>query len=256
MIVTSLFPFALQHDVKDHTVEAVLHYDGAPDTEPITERMKCTPDSPCHVLNCPFKYFPAQYNLHCILASEMKNRDRSDITPEWASDSEEYFLNFAFPGQQVTPGSVNGRKFEFPGVNTLFQTEQLDDFDCDNADCGDDKVCYCHYQIVVPYNRTIQMVWLNLGSGSGWAHPIHLHGHSFYLIKMEFPPQNNMTGLMDGHTEDIDCGGGLNFCNSARWKSSHWENGNVPGLNLIDPPRKDTVIIPSGGYAVSNTSLH
>ena len=38
---------------------------------------------------------------------------------------------------------------------------------------------------------------------------------------------------------------------SAKWKDPTWENGNVPGLNLKDPPRKDTIIIPTGGYAVS-----
>ena len=45
--------------------------------------------------------------------------------PPWEDDSEEYFLNFAFPGQKITPGSVNGRKFEYPGVNSLFQSNQV-----------------------------------------------------------------------------------------------------------------------------------
>ena len=38
---------------------------------------------------------------------------------------------------------------------------------------------------------------------------------------------------------------------SAKWSDPSWENGNIPGLNLKNPPRKDTVIVPSGGYAVS-----
>ena len=51
--------------------------------------------------------------------------DDDEIVPPWESDSEEHFLNFAFPGQHVTPGSVNGRKFEYPGVNRLFQSNQV-----------------------------------------------------------------------------------------------------------------------------------
>ena len=89
-----------------------------------------------------------------------------------------------------------------------------------------------------------------MGAGSGWGHPIHLHGHSFYLLKSQFPLQNQTTGLASHDNSDIDCGGGLNFCNSASWKNPSWKNGNVPGLNIKDPIRKDTIIIPTGGYAV------
>ena len=39
-------------------------------------------------------------------------------------------------------------------------------------------------------------------------------------------------------------------CDHAKWRDPTWKNGNVPGLNLIDPPLKDTLIIPWGGYAV------
>ena len=55
----------------------------------------------------------------------MKSADVHDETPVWRDDSEEHFLNFAFPGQKVTPGSVNGRKFEYPGINSLFQGQQV-----------------------------------------------------------------------------------------------------------------------------------
>lgn len=29
-----------------------------------------------------------------------------------------------------------------------------------------------------------------------------------------------------------------------------WGNGNVPEINIMNPPRKDTIIIPVGAYAV------
>lgn len=244
---------SMEANVSGHNAEAILHYKRARDDEPTTERKKCTKEEPCKVLNCPFNNFPEEEHIECIRISELKANRYNDPVPAWEKDSEEHFLNFAFPGEKVTPGSVNGRKFEYPGVNSLFQSGQvgqMKDFDCANHDCGDDKICYCHYQLTLPYNKTIQMVWMNMGSGAGWAHPIHIHGHSFYLLKLEYSTTDNKTGKLLKPTPDISCGGGLNFCNSGKWKDPSWENGNVPGLNLKDPIRKDTVIIPTGGYAV------
>lgn len=247
---------SLEHDVKDHTVEAVLHYNGADEDEPTTKKEKCRAESPCIVLNCPYHNYPKGDNIRCVKMSEMKAPpDRNDPPPAFTNNSLEYFLNFAFPGtgiEKFTPGAVNGRKFEYPGVNSLFQNEQIEsDYDCAKKDCGEDKICRCHYELTVPFNRTIQMVWLNMGSGRGWAHPIHLHGHSFYLLKLGYPPQDEETGLLTGQNPDIDCGNTtLDFCNNAEWRNPKWKHGNIPGLNLINPIRKDTIIIPTGGYAV------
>lgn len=196
----------------------------------------------------------------------MENEDSEDSPPVYLEDSEEHFLNFAFPGLPgITPGAVNGRKFEFPGVNSLTQSNEIGDYDCKKHKCGVDKVCYCHYELSIPFNKTIQMVWLNMGAGAGWGHPIHLHGHSFYILKMGYAPQNFTSGKLLEHpqndslpqrltqfidNEDINCGGGLNYCNAATWRNTSWKGDNIPGLNLKNPPRKDTLIIPTGGYAV------
>lgn len=241
-------------------MKAILQYTGADsDKEPTSNRQDCE-KTECVVINCPFKYFPTDMRTRCVLLSELISSDTSDSVPEFIEDdSKEYFLNFAFPGEKVTPGSVNGRKFEFPGVNSLYQDEQLGKYDCNRNDCGHDKVCYCHFQLEIPYGKTIQMVWMNVGDGAGWGHPMHLHGHSFYVLKMAYPPQNSTTGRLynvsrienELFNKDIDCGDkGLLYCNNATWRNNSWVNGNVPGLNLVNPPRKDTLIIPTGAYAV------
>ena len=66
--------------------------------------------------------------------------------------------------------------------------------------------------------------------------------------------QKNFFPMTTGQTPDIDCGPTkLQYCNNAKWSDRSWANGNIPGLNLVDPIRKDTIIIPTGGYAVSYT---
>eukprot|EP00111_Clytia_hemisphaerica_P000191 TCONS_00000475-protein len=250
---------SMEANVEHHSEKAILHYEGAnTDDEPNTDRQNC-PQSECTVVNCPFTYFPTEMNIKCVLMSDLTSPDSSDPAPEFIeNDSKEHFLNFAFPGESVTPGSVNGRKFEFPGVNSLTQNEQIGKYDCDRHECGHDKICYCHYQLEIPSDKTIQMIWMNVGKGAGWGHPMHLHGHSFYVLKMSYPPQNQTSGklatISDMENElfnkDVDCGGGKQFCNEAKWRNSSWTNGNIPGLNLVNPPRKDTLIIPTGAYAV------
>lgn len=254
---------SMEANVKNHNEEAILSYDGASDAEPTTTRQKCETTSRCIVINCPFKYFPEYYNMDCVLVSSLTSPDNSDPAPVFTEgDSEEHFLNFAFPGKNVTPGAINGRKFEFPGVNSLTQPDEIDNYDCDKHNCGHDKVCYCHYQLKIPHKKTIQMVWMNLGTGAGWAHPMHLHGHSFYVLKMGYPPQNATDGSLMNVTDkdnklfnkDIDCrrdqNPGYEFCNEARWMNQSWNGGKIPGLNTKNPPRKDTLIIPTGAYAV------
>ncbi|XP_057293169.1 LOW QUALITY PROTEIN: uncharacterized protein LOC130621834 [Hydractinia symbiolongicarpus] len=247
----------IQKGEVEHTSKAILRYSGARASEPTSVRRACSSSSPCDVINCPFRYFPEGENINCILMSDLQNANSNDKVPSFIkNDSEEHFLNFAFPGENsITPGAVNGRKFLFPGINSLTRRGKgVGEYECKNKDCGEDKICDCHYELKVEYGKTIQMVWLNVGKGAGWSHPIHLHGHSFYVLKMDYFPQNRTTGALLKDREqlsaDIKCNGSKLYCNDARWKNESWQYGKVPGLNLKNPPRKDTLIIPTGGYAV------
>ena len=214
------------------------------------------------VANCPFYYYFDQNtkdytHIQCKLMSDFENAVEQ-AAPFFDGTSQEHFLNFAFPGDDE-PGAINGRKFEFPGVNSLYQSDEIDNYDSAKHNCGVGEVCYCHYELNVPYDKTIQMVWVNKGSGAGWGHPIHMHGHSFYVVKMSYTPQNMTTGLLVGtegeslgENQEIKCSNpnGRRFCNKAEWSNSSWFGNKIPGLNLKNPPRKDTLIIPTGGYAV------
>lgn len=235
--------------------EAVLHYKGAEEkfVRIDSNRQKCLQTNKCLVLNCPFRFYPNEENIECITMGEVRSDVSNNFPNASLSHLREYFLNFAFPGPEYTPDSINGVEFTFPTVSAISQPTDISN-QCHYKDCGEQKVCSCTHSIDLNYNDAIHFVLLNMGKGKGWSHPIHLHGHSFEVLKMGYGNYNSTSGEFISQNADIDCRGGTtqekSFCNSASWKDPTWKHGNVPGLNVVDPPKKDTVIVPSGGYVV------
>ena len=202
----------------------------------------------CKVVNCPFKYYRSDENTECITINDLKIANKSDLPPEFkANRSQEHFLNFGFPDfDNSSPGAVNGKKFRFPAVDPLIQYSR----DCNKDECGKAKTCYCQHELILPFNETIQIVMTNVGNGAGLSHPIHMHGHQFYVLKMGYASQNRVSGKLTNESYNTDIFCDTVQCNEPQWKNPSWKYGNIPGLNLKDPPRKDTIIIPTGGYAV------
>ena len=75
-----------------------------------------------------------------------------------------------------------------------------------------------------------------------------MHGHHFHVLKTGYPIYNATTGVILDRNRDIQCN--TKSCNDASWSNEDWKFGNVPGLNLNDPPQKDTIAIPRDGYVV------
>ncbi|CAL1531519.1 unnamed protein product [Lymnaea stagnalis] len=250
----------LEVNVQNHVAEAILRYEGAPDEEPKTSRKNCTANDRCLVVNCPFSYYPDGAFTDCVNLGQLKTTV-GHSTPggnrtQTEDNIEDVFLNFAFPiriSQSPIHGGVSGRTFMFPTVPVLTQPQEVTTA-CNNDECGDEKVCKCPYTINLEYNRVYQFVFLNMGVGKGWAHPIHMHGHSFHVVKMGFPTYNETTGKVLHDNLDIACRGNpdreKSYCNTASWANSSWGGNTVPGLELELPPVKDTITVPTGGYVV------
>ncbi|XP_062597128.1 uncharacterized protein LOC134258593 isoform X2 [Saccostrea cucullata] len=236
-------------------VEAVLHYNGADQNfvNIFSTRANCLSWHKCLVLNCPFSFYPNETNIRCITLDSIRSYSPEEVPDYQPGAFQEHFLNFAFPGLNFTPASVNGVEFAFPTVSAISQPAEITE-QCSKADCGEQKICSCTNTIDLKHNDTIQFVFVNMGKGKGWSHPIHMHGYTFYVLKMGYGNYNTSTGEFVSQNADIDCQGGTtqdeSFCNNATWSDPSWRHGNILGLNLVDPPRKDTVIVPSGGYAV------
>ena len=242
---------SLEKEMNYHIAEAILRYDGAPDEEPLTKRQNCSAIDPCLVINCPFRYYPDPYTT-CILFEELKALSNDDPAPSYHPGRfKEFFLNFGFPGIKTFLPSINGRIFHQPSVSALTQPKEWYS-PCEAPACGDAKHCKCTHAISIGNGDTVQMVFTNMGRGRGGFHPIHMHGHSFYVIKMGYGQYDPVTAAFAQENIDIDCRGipSYNFCNDATWANQTWLNGNVPDVELAKPPRKDTIIVPLGGYVV------
>uniref|UniRef100_A0A0B6Z3I0 Laccase n=1 Tax=Arion vulgaris TaxID=1028688 RepID=A0A0B6Z3I0_9EUPU len=246
----------LEINVQNHIALAILKYEGATDQEPTTTKKTCSNSDRCLVVNCPFSYYPDGTFTDCKQIGDLKSLYDSSTPGTNSGDSEninDIFLNFAFPGTTWTPASVNGIQFQTPTVSALTQPQEVNTI-CDPTECGEEKVCKCTYTLNLEDNKVYQMVFLNMGGGRGWAHPIHMHGHSFHVLKIGFPNYDQLTGKVGSDNLDIDCHGNPNrtqsFCNSASWANKTWGGNNIPGLELKSPVKKDTIIVPTGGYAV------
>ncbi|MCG8625792.1 MAG: multicopper oxidase domain-containing protein [Proteobacteria bacterium] len=175
------------------------------------------------------------------------------------------FLNFGFAGNNLT-SAINGRNFILP--STPYQTYP-GRYKCDQENNKQvcDKACPvenittncppCIHSIEIAKNKkfdkgkepeTVTMVLSSLGSEGkildDFSHPIHLHGHSFYIVHVEHGTYTN--GRFHENSKDIKC---KDF-------NCSWTNSTVPdflpssGRINNTAIRKDTVIVPAGGYVV------
>ena len=221
----------------------------------------------CKAINCPFEAFHPSYNIECINIQKLQlleetSRDQlpQALPPSDCTDCL-HFFNFGFEGESGS-SSVNGRNLILPPVPPLTQNKDFQEqaIQCSNhaTDCDPfTQDCKCTYVIDIPYKKTVQFVFSAMGDELQ-SHPIHLHGHSFHVVHIGYPQYNRSTGfLIPNHQNpDIQCldtcqGRG---CNPNRCTNPRWKNNRPPPSLSIDPytVRKDTVIVPAGGYAVIN----
>lgn len=231
-------------------IRAIIRYDENEVAEPKTSPAICSSKKPCTVFNCPFKLFPVKEYMECITADKVDSIEPTQLhrVPN-TKQFKEYFFNFEFPG--TSKAAINGKQFLQPTFSALTQPNSIST-PC-NISCGG---CKCTNSINLNHNDTVHFVLTNMGTGKGWGHPVHLHGHSFELLKLGFPTYERISGNITTENEEIRCisrrnyVNGGDYCTSSTWSDPSWANGNAPGLNLVNPPLKDTVVIPRGGYVV------
>ena len=263
-----------------HVAEAILHYtaQGVPNPNPFTRYdnviripRPCTQQTKCIALNCPFKEFPSGYNTNCMVVSQLRNRFSDKLPRIDNRDSDNLkFFNFGFEGQSFT-SAINGRNFLSPA--SPYQTYRGEyDLDVnDNRTCqscnskttptSQPNQCTCTYVEKVlstsklndGNDNSVMMVFSAVGfdTNRDFSHPIHLHGHSFYIVHVGYGTYSD--GILKNNTMDVECD--TRLC-----MNPYWRNGTTPaavkiamsstGLLIDTAVRKDTVIVPAGGYVV------
>lgn len=228
-------------------------------TAPNLMHPECTQTKKCTVLNCPFQTWTAQPNFTCISYDTLENPYPEKIEKEilqadtFNGGFEEHFINMHHDSQ------MDQFLFQFPwGIPYYHQDDMssistaCSDTACANNTASDlDTTCRCFYNLEHKLNNIVQITLYNMGlggaMGTGYAHPFHLHGHHFYVMKVGWPTYN-ATGFIDQMNQDIDCPGPEVSCNGKKWRNKEWMNGALDGMNVKNPTKRDTITLPVGGY--------
>ena len=262
-----------------HVAEAILHYKQSGDSDDPDENVPstqyqdikdnsppivCTEEAPCKAVNCPFQDFHPSYNISCVNVQDLRLLEPTppdELPNANPKDPEEcpnctHFINFSFEGDSDT-SSVNGRNFILPSFPPQTQYRQFErrDTKCDLlADCNPfTTACTCVHVIDIPQNETVQMVFSAIGVRDN-AHPIHLHGHTFHVVAVGYPENDTTTGFIGTHTNDIYCDDitcTAEGCDTSRCTRPSWAEPMVFSIDS-HTVRKDTVMVPAGGYVVIN----
>ncbi|KAK3087987.1 hypothetical protein FSP39_013110 [Pinctada imbricata] len=192
-------------------------------------------------------------NQKCLDVSDMKASDddiqiRQLPIPSEGDDIKEIFLNFHFSKDLPYPPSVNGREFTKPAFPFLLRPYEMGTSAnlCDKLSCI--RECRCQHVVKVKKGQIVQLILNNSDDQKkGMVHPIHLHGQSFHVLKTAYPSYDSTFGTVSEINPDIHF---TNFYTTQRWNNTAWQGNSIPGLNLVNPPRKDVMTIPRKGYVI------
>ena len=248
------------YETLGHVAEGILHYstgpgdNGVPSTQyenikQTSPPIKCLSEAPCVAVNCPFKQFLPVYNITCVNADELSlliETPEKEVPDSDVTESNTFFLNFNFAGESDS-STINGRNFIFPPVSPIVQRDLFNEqaeicnnsITCDPFDIED---CLCTHLLTLEYNQTIQFVVSSIQPGDHFIHPLHVHGHTFQLLKIGYPEYSDTTGFAIGNAAELTCDNSP--CTSLKFTSP--QSLQVTNKTV----RKDTVMIPGGGYVV------
>lgn len=135
-----------------------------------------------------------------------------------------YLYNRKFP---MHLSQVDRLTFKYPPFPLLSQPESVPPEMLCSDGCQHLKFCECLHIVRAPVNVTLDVVLVDEGYGSNHSNTFHLHGYSFLVLGSESL----------GRPVDV-----------AEVKLND-SLGMLP-RNLMDAPRKDTVIVPNKGYTI------
>lgn len=211
----------------------------------------------CVAVNCPFRAFHSSYNIRqCVNAHELsllwptprEELPSADVDPD--CEDCELFFNIG-----SNTDSLNGRNMQLPPYPLLTQSESILPTEfcdvntiCQNPPGG--EACPCvHVRSISSFNKTIRFVLSSVGNevttGDGFSHPMHLHGHHFHVVDIGYGSYYDINATLKSRNTDVLCRSDDPFCSLPSW------SGATPSFRISNKTvRKDTVVVPGGGYVV------
>ena len=256
--------------VSKHRAEAILHYNSADDDiDDITEIKSCSSTERCNIVNCPFTTTSSDnLNINCTNAGEL---EFSGVIPESIQDTPDttLFYVFGFDGQ-AGGSSIDGIDFQLPANPPLTENAAFNNSGnmCPHRGCDHEVETNCACTQVIDIGDlsrgsvaelVLTNMYINPTMPYGASHPVHLHGHDFYVIKQGYPEYYE-NGTYKTANDDIECinsanqpcqnnfitvTGNNNFSQTVRWR-----NNMGPDIQSRNYARKDTVMVPFGGYTI------
>ena len=266
--------------INKHRGEAILHYNGTnyDIDDNINEIRSCTLSSKCRAVNCPFKTNTSISTIVCITADEFETPPDYAIPESIYSPNITLFYDFGFDGDTSTSASsIDGVNFRFPAnppVTEYAKFQNSGDM-CPARGCDHDEEPHCACTQVIDISNqangsVIELVITNRlidaqnRSSGGASHPVHLHGHYFYVVKMGFPNYNTTNDKYETANSDVECVTSEDNPCPRNFITVHnrdntivqavgWRKNIRPAevdVQNRSYARKDTVIVPFGGYVV------
>ncbi|CAB4013989.1 L-ascorbate oxidase-like [Paramuricea clavata] len=214
----------------------------------IVQNNRCNDKSnPCKVLNCPFEKMPKDYSdqgsymmcfnvlaLQLLIPTPKYEYPNSVVEP-----GDEFFFNFHQKNKSV--GLINGIKFDLPEEPILI-SEKIENECAYPAKCKKLGKRHCPHTIYLTHDgHSTRFVLSSLRLPVPITHPIHMHGHSYFIAKIGYPEYDE-SGHIKAPNKDLK----LPSCGNATWSDG------TPGGIFVNSTtvRKDAIIVPAGGYVV------
>ena len=258
--------------LRGHRAYGILRYGNDTSGDPTTfydplDR-GCTSEDKCFAVNCPFQNYPHSYNISCINMDQVQAV--APISMPIDDNMETAFFNFlTISNTHISSNGINGRLYLSTNVPLLTQFDDIPgswNF-CDYpTGMHETRGKQCTHQYSLSSDVT-EIVLMNLGNDGGsdggghshghsgntghghgghsgghiHGHPIHLHGYHFRVLKFGYPTYHHGKYMADN--TDVNCTDA--FCE----KGHVWNNRPNVTFNPL-MPKKDSIIIPGGGYVI------
>nr|CAH7745046.1 unnamed protein product [Callosobruchus chinensis] len=142
------------------------------------------------------------------------------------------FYNMTNPDLQLLTPQFNHITMSLLPFPLLPQRDEIPNDAFCNAETLKEKNCetdhcQCPHAIKIPLDSVVELIFVDEGFAYDANHPLHLHGYAFRVVAMERVGKN----VTVEEVKDRDRRGLIK-------------------RNLLNPPLKDTVTVPDGGYTV------